>query len=829
MTSESAASALMRFSSTSRRTRSRSPGSWSASSCAPRMSPWAGPIRSVTSFWSAASSESAAAAAARKRAPSLSTSDARMLRRGAADRSPHARTNAAPRATPAATPMPLRTLGMNLVRLRPRLLARLGRQSIVLRGRLDRERREGLEQLLVHVAPCPALSGLEGLDDRMLGPMEVPSCVSIRRVVAAPDVPVRHAAPQVHPGVASFEAFLAAERARRHGVMPRADELIEIAAHRFFRSESSTSHSRIDEPVRPLEGSTPADVADPRRSITSARNEWMVAITCAPSPTAEATRFVDPLRRPAANVPDREHSVQARLEGASPGGDVGTRLHEAFRIERDAGARKPSRVRVRADEEEEMTDLSLRLLAGEGVPPADRLQNAAVSLERGYRRLRLHLDVRQPGDAIVQVPRHAGFEAGPADEEPHLRALARQVDHRLARGVSCANDRNLLPCAEPRLDRRSPVVDAGTLVRGEVRNVEPAVAGAAGDDDGTRHHPLSVRQAQVVAPAPRHSLAPQAHDLVRDGHLGAEFLRLVEGARHQGKAGDAGREPEVVLDPCRRARLTSERARIENHHRETLGGAVDGGAETCGSSSHDDDIMEPGRVQRHEEADATRELDLARVAEKAAVRAEHDRQLRLLDPKAVDQRPCRCVGVRVEVLVRVPVPREEPFQAEDVRIIGPAHDHRPRDAGLDQPDTSQDESAHDAFSGVRFGDKQLGDPARRDDERLDGPRRACVHESGSARQLGELAEEGTRRVRDDGAVRLDDAVLRDGDLSAQDHDEAWARLTSGHESIAGVVRPRVAEAAKPIDLRGVEPREHLIVAGLDDRLRTRSHSFPRAL
>src|SRR6266568_7319788 len=410
MTSESAASALMRFSSTSRRTRSRSPGSWSASSCAPRMSPWAGPIRSVTSFWSAASSESAAAAAARKRAPSLSTSDARMLRRGAADRSPHARTNAAPRATPAATPMPLRTLGMNLVRLRPRLLARLGRQS-----------------------------------------------------------------------------------GRR-------------------RRSSPLDHVRQER----------MDGRDHLRAFTDRRG--------------------DPLRRPAANVPDREHSVQARLEGASPGGDVGTRLHEAFRIERDAGARKPPRVWVRADEEEEMTDLSLRLLAGEGVPPADRLQNAAGSLERGYRRLRLHLDVRQPGDAIDQVPRHAGFEAGPADEEPHLRALARQVDHRLARGVSCANDRNLLPCAEPRLDRRSPVVDAGALVRGEVRNVEPAVAGAAGDDDGTRHHPLSVRQAQVVAPAPRHSLAPQAHDLVRDSHLGAELLRLVEGARHQGKAADAGRE-----------------------------------------------------------------------------------------------------------------------------------------------------------------------------------------------------------------------------------------------------------------------------------------------
>src|SRR6266545_1286298 len=73
------------------------------------MSPWVGPIFSLTFFWSVITSEMAAATAASRRALSRSTSDDWMPRRGAADRSPQVRTKAAPRATPVETPMPLKT------------------------------------------------------------------------------------------------------------------------------------------------------------------------------------------------------------------------------------------------------------------------------------------------------------------------------------------------------------------------------------------------------------------------------------------------------------------------------------------------------------------------------------------------------------------------------------------------------------------------------------------------------------------------------------------------------------------------------------------------
>jgi len=49
-------------------------------------------------------------------------------------------------------------------------------------------------------------------------------------------------------------------------------------------------------------------------------------------------------------------------------------------------------------------------------------------------------------------------------------------------------------------------------------------------------------------------------------------------------------------------------------------------------------------------------------------------------------------------------------------------------------------------------------------------------------------------MRDDGLLRIDDAALRDGDLSAQDHHDAWGNLTRGHQSRAGAVRSRLAEA-----------------------------------
>jgi hypothetical protein len=68
---------------------------------------------------------------------------------------------------------------------------------------------EGFEPKLVDEAPTPALPRLERADDRVLRLVEVLRGVAVPRIVTAPDVPARHAEPQVHPTVTAGEALLA--------------------------------------------------------------------------------------------------------------------------------------------------------------------------------------------------------------------------------------------------------------------------------------------------------------------------------------------------------------------------------------------------------------------------------------------------------------------------------------------------------------------------------------------------------------------------------------------------------------------------------------------
>ena len=67
---------------------------------------------------------------------------------------------------------------------------------------------------LVHIAPAPVLSRLEGLDDRVAACMEVFSRVLVRRGVATANVAACQAQAQMHPGSADSQAILAALGAR---------------------------------------------------------------------------------------------------------------------------------------------------------------------------------------------------------------------------------------------------------------------------------------------------------------------------------------------------------------------------------------------------------------------------------------------------------------------------------------------------------------------------------------------------------------------------------------------------------------------------------------
>jgi hypothetical protein len=66
---------------------------------------------------------------------------------------------------------------------------------------------------LVNIAPAPIFSGLERLDDRVLGFMKVLGGVLVFGRIAAADVAAFQTQAQVHPGVSHFEAFFAATSA----------------------------------------------------------------------------------------------------------------------------------------------------------------------------------------------------------------------------------------------------------------------------------------------------------------------------------------------------------------------------------------------------------------------------------------------------------------------------------------------------------------------------------------------------------------------------------------------------------------------------------------
>jgi hypothetical protein len=71
-----------------------------------------------------------------------------------------------------------------------------------------------IEEELVRVTPSPVLIGLEGLNDRVVGGVEMLGGMRILRVVAAADMPAFKTDSKVYPGVADFQAILAPIRAR---------------------------------------------------------------------------------------------------------------------------------------------------------------------------------------------------------------------------------------------------------------------------------------------------------------------------------------------------------------------------------------------------------------------------------------------------------------------------------------------------------------------------------------------------------------------------------------------------------------------------------------
>src|SRR4051812_25261781 len=96
-------------------------------------------------------------------------------------------------------------------RLQQNLRRRGHRASDVARDRtlVRRHSLRQVEEHLVDIAPAPALRRVITFDHRMAGGMEMGACMAVRRLVAAADMAADPAEPQVTPGRADLETFLA--------------------------------------------------------------------------------------------------------------------------------------------------------------------------------------------------------------------------------------------------------------------------------------------------------------------------------------------------------------------------------------------------------------------------------------------------------------------------------------------------------------------------------------------------------------------------------------------------------------------------------------------
>ncbi len=350
-------------------------------------------------------------------------------------------------------------------------------------------------------------------------------------------------------------------------------------------------------------------------------------------------------------------------------------------------------------------------------------------------------DVRPRGDALDQIARHARIDAGAANDQPDPGDLAGQIHRRLARGIARADQRHVLARAQPSLQRRGPVVDAGALEGRETLDIETAITGAAGDNDCAGGDALLVGQGEQEASAVRVDLVLQARGFVRNFHFDAELLRLRVGAGHQRHAGDAGRKAQIVLDAGRRTGLPAKRATVQHQRRQALGPGIHGGREPRRPGADDRHVVDPVRIDRCHKADAAGQRHVAGIAQHLSARAEHDRQFAGLDGKTLDQRSRARIVPGVEPLMRMPVAGQEAFEPQNVAVIRVADDHRSAGAGLEQADTAQDQGAHDPLTKFGLLHHEVAQPAGSNDGCLDCRRGGRVHQGRAPRQLREFAHQ----------------------------------------------------------------------------------------
>ena len=151
-----------------------------------------------------------------------------------------------------------------------------------------------------------------------------------------------------------------------------------------------------------------------------------------------------------------------------------------------------------------------------------------------------------------------------------------------------------------------------------------AISCAARDHDRSGLNAIAVLQFHDERPI--RARAIERPDGDRDHDVGAEFLRLNEGARGQRLAGDSGRKAEVVFDPGAGPGLPAVGASVENRDRQAFGGRVDRRRQARRAGADHRDVVDEVRARGGRHADLAGERPLRRICEHRAVGANHQRQ-----------------------------------------------------------------------------------------------------------------------------------------------------------------------------------------------------------
>ena len=139
-------------------------------------------------------------------------------------------------------------------------------------------------------------------------------------------------------------------------------------------------------------------------------------------------------------------------------------------------------------------------------------------------------------------------------------------------------------------------------------------------------------------------------DRARAGDDGAELLRLDRRPRRQVLPGDAGREPEVVLDPRAGAGLTADGDGVDRQRAQPLGRGVHRGRQPSRPGTDDDHVVATIRkcVDRHPEL--LGQLTGRRPLEQTAL-GDGDRQVGRRDVEPVEEGDDVGVGVGIDPVV----------------------------------------------------------------------------------------------------------------------------------------------------------------------------------